>query len=65
MIRPSVLRGLVLAAISVTLAAHPVCVDDRRSDKSRLTIMTFNAEFLWDGVDPEEGSPTGQLPVAR
>ena len=29
--------------------------DDRRSDKSVLTIMTINAEFLWDGVPPEEG----------
>ena len=30
--------------------------EDRRVDKSNLTIMTFNAEFLWDGVKPEEGS---------
>ncbi len=30
--------------------------DDRRTDKSTLTIMTFNAEFLWDGVAPEEGN---------
>jgi endonuclease/exonuclease/phosphatase family metal-dependent hydrolase len=29
---------------------------DRRSDKSRLVIATFNAEFLWDGRDPEEGT---------
>jgi len=30
--------------------------DDRRSDKSVLVVMTLNAEFLWDGVDPEEGA---------
>ncbi len=29
--------------------------DDRRTDRSRLTIMTINAEFPWDGVAPEEG----------
>jgi len=28
---------------------------DRRTDKSTLVIMTLNAEFMWDGVDPEEG----------
>lgn len=28
---------------------------DRRPDKNRLVIMTFNAEFMWDGVLPEEG----------
>lgn len=29
--------------------------EDRRIDKSKLVIMTLNAEFLWDGVAPEEG----------
>jgi exonuclease III len=28
---------------------------DRRPDPSTLTIMALNAEFLWDGVAPEEG----------
>ena len=28
---------------------------DTRPDPSRLVVMTFNAEFLWDGVEPEEG----------
>jgi len=27
--------------------------DDRRIDKGKLTIMTFNAEFLFDGVRPD------------
>lgn len=29
--------------------------EDRRQDKSALTVMTLNAEFLWDGIEPEEG----------
>jgi exonuclease III len=28
---------------------------DNRTDPSRLVIMTLNAEFLWDGIEPEEG----------
>ncbi len=28
---------------------------DRRADKHHLVIMSFNAEFMWDGVEPEEG----------
>lgn len=28
---------------------------DRRADPTKLVIMSFNAEFLWDGVQPEEG----------
>ena len=28
---------------------------DRRDDPERLTVMTFNAEFLWDGRGREEG----------
>jgi len=29
--------------------------EDRRIDTSKLVIMSLNAEFLWDGVEPEEG----------
>jgi exonuclease III len=32
-----------------------VQAEDRRIDRQFLTIMTLNAEFLWDGVPPEEG----------
>jgi endonuclease/exonuclease/phosphatase family metal-dependent hydrolase len=28
---------------------------DRRLDKTRLVLMTLNAEFLWDGIAPEDG----------
>jgi hypothetical protein len=30
--------------------------EDRRLDKSHFVLMTFNAEFLWDGVAPEGGT---------
>ncbi len=39
-----------------------VSAEDRRVDKSFLKIMTFNAEFLWDGVQPEEGRDTINFP---
>lgn len=29
--------------------------EDRRADKAKLSVMTFNAEFLWDGLEPEDG----------
>jgi len=32
-----------------------VLAADRRAAPCRLTVMTFNAQFLWDGVAPEEG----------
>ena len=35
---------------------------DRRSDLSTVSIMTLNAEFLWDGVGPEEGHPRIRFP---
>jgi exonuclease III len=28
---------------------------DRRENTNHLTVTTFNAEFLWDGLQPEEG----------
>lgn len=35
---------------------------DRRTDTAHLTIMSFNAEFLWDGKAPEDGSSQVQFP---
>lgn len=32
-----------------------VRAEDRRTVPCRLSVMTLNAEFLWDGVAPEEG----------
>jgi hypothetical protein len=36
--------------------------EDRRPDTSRLSVMTINTLFMWDGVAPEEGSSTIQFP---
>ena len=45
-----------LATILTLLLLHPAHAEDRRPDKSRLTIANFNVEFMWDGLQPEEGS---------
>lgn len=50
------LRKSLLISTMVLLVSSHAYGDDRRADKSRLVIMTFNAQFLWDGVAPEEGS---------
>lgn len=47
----------LLLTVLIVLSASALPAEDRRSDKSRLVVMTLNAEFLWDGVDPEEGNP--------
>jgi exonuclease III len=44
------------------MAAMPDTSRDRRADPSTLTLMTLNAEFLWDGVAPEEGSARMRFP---
>jgi exonuclease III len=57
---------LIAAALGLLLAACSRS-DDVPEEKtggdtsttfsgSRLTIMTFNAEFMWDGVEPEQGN---------
>jgi len=45
----------VYVIVVLLLGALPGAADDRRSDPSRLTLMTLNVRFLWDGVEPEEG----------
>jgi exonuclease III len=50
--RPRTIGLLLLFTLSVGSLAGAA---DRRADPSILTVMTFNAEFLWDGIDPEEG----------
>lgn len=59
MLRRRPVLMLVLLALCCALSAG---ADDRRVDKSTLTIMSFNAEFLWDGVDPEDGDVTVTFP---
>ena len=53
------LKALVawpLAVLLVVGLPEAGLAEDRRTAPCRLNVMTFNAEFLWDGVEPEEGS---------
>ena len=53
------LKALVawpLAVLLVVGLPGAGLAEDRRTAPCRLNVMTFNAEFLWDGVEPEEGS---------
>lgn len=54
-------RRLSLIVLCLHLAT-PLRAEDRRTDKSHLVIMAFNAEFLWDGVTPEEGEASVTFP---
>ena len=56
------MRRLIVYVAIVTALVTAVTADDRRTDPSQLTIMSLNAEFLWDGLDPEEGNPQVQFP---
>lgn len=40
----------------------PLSPADRRPDREILTVMTLNAEFLWDGRGPEEGHERIKFP---
>ncbi|MEP0826501.1 MAG: lamin tail domain-containing protein [Nitrososphaera sp.] len=48
-----IVLNLMVAAVIVLVLISTSLGDDRRLDKSKLKLMTFNAEFLFDGVDPE------------
>lgn len=46
----------VCLAVWISLAVVPALeAEDRRTAPCGLSVMTLNAEFLWDGVEPEEG----------
>ena len=49
-------RTVTILAATAFLLVPGLNAQERRTDKSRLTIMTFNAEFMWDGVAPEQGN---------
>ena len=49
-------RLVYIAVISFLCTPRSVCAEDRRSDRTLLTIMAFNVEFMWDGLLPEEGA---------
>lgn len=55
---------LLLVAILTLPAAFPPAAraDDRRPDKTTLTLMALNGEFLWDGKLPEEGASSVTFP---
>ncbi len=53
------LAGQMLLALGFT---RPAPAADRRPDKTTLTVMAFNCEFLWDGVAPEEGAASVTFP---
>ena len=49
----SQLRSLGLSLAFLGSLGSPLASADRRRDPDRLTIATFNARFLFDGVEPE------------
>ncbi len=51
----AMLRAGLLLLTLVCLPTALLHAEDRRVDPSILKVMTFNAEWLWDGVEPEEG----------
>ncbi len=46
-------RTFILCSLILTACLSPA--EDRRRQADRLVLMALNAEFLWDGVAPEEG----------
>ncbi|MEM7625864.1 MAG: endonuclease/exonuclease/phosphatase family protein [Planctomycetota bacterium] len=47
------MKYIAFLCLILTVSVH---AEDRRKDKSKLTLMSFNVEFMWDGYPPEEGS---------
>ena len=63
------MRRLVVLVLLSSLAGTALAAD-RRVDKGRLVVATLNAEFLWDGREPEEGTESrfawkGSVPKAE
>ena len=48
-------KGLWLTIFALLILVVIASAEDRRTDSTQLVVMTLNAEFLWDGVEPEEG----------
>ena len=71
--RASLVRRWGHVVVATTVALLTWCgvaaAEDRRTDRDRLTIMTLNAEFLWDGREPEDGQVSfpwkGSEPAAQ
>jgi hypothetical protein len=54
-LKNALLKSFCLIFALLFLTFGFVTAEDRRTDKTKLCVMTLNAEFLWDGVEPEEG----------
>ena len=54
----TVFTALVLL-LTIAPGAH---AEDRRPDPTRLTLLNYNAQFLWDGIAPEDGSKNVTFP---
>lgn len=54
-----ILYAFVIFAVFSVVSVH---AGDRRVQKDQLTVATFNAEFLWDGIAPEEGRVVSRTP---
>ncbi len=68
MFRDRATRSICL--ILLLVLASSAAAADRRTDKKHLAIATLNAEFLWDGRPPEEGTDShfawkGSIPKAE
>lgn len=50
------MKNRIIGLIIICSFLSGLFADDRRTNSSTLSIMTLNAEFLWDGIAPEEGS---------
>ena len=46
---------ILLPLFALLIAGFDSNAADRRADRDRLVVMTFNGKFLWDGRPPEEG----------
>ncbi len=46
---------VLIAVLWLTCLTVPAEAGDRRPLPNRLTVMTWNCEFLWDGLPPEQG----------
>jgi len=49
------MKRLLVALFLLIVGAGQTPAEDRRTDPTRLVVMTFNALFMFDGVEPEEG----------
>lgn len=49
-------RALAAVAALLTSISFLGAVEDRRTDKDPLSVMTIKTLFMWDGEDAEDGA---------